>query len=344
MKTRRATCVWTMAALVFAAGMPAEAQTADAFYKSLKEFTVYIGSTTGGGYDQYGRLYARHIGRHIPGSPTVIPRNMPAGGGRAVMNYVFTVAAKDGSAVGTTLRNVPFDPLMGVPETKIDPEKLTWIGSMNAETSLCVSWYATPFRTVDDIRNQEILVGSSGPSAADATHVKLLNAVAGTKMKIVPGYAGSTEVHLAMERGEVDGRCGFGWDSIVSRYKQWLDEKKINLLVQFAIDKHPDLPDVPWIMDLARTEADRQMAALALGPNKMGRPLFGPPNIPSDRVAFLRDSFVATMKDPELRADAKKMQIDVDYMDGAATEALYRQLYATPKPVVEATQAIMEGK
>ena len=132
--------------------------------------------------------------------------------------------------------------------------------------------------------------------------------------------------------------------SIVSRYKQWLDEKKINLLVQFAIDKHPDLPDVPWIMDLARTEADRQMAALALGPNKMGRPLFGPPNIPSDRVAFLRDSFVATMKDPELRADAKKMQIDVDYMDGAATEALYRQLYATPKPVVEATQAIMEGK
>lgn len=326
----------------------AQAQTASPavteFYKGLKEFTVYIGSTTGGGYDQYGRLYARHIGRHLPGNVTVVPRNMPAGSGRAVMNYVFTIAPKDGSAVGTTLRNVPFDPLMGVSETKIDPERLTWIGSMNAETSLCVSWHTTPFHTVDDIRDREIQVGSSGPSAADSTHAKLLNAVAGTKMKIVLGYSGSTEVHLAMERGEVDGRCGLGWDSIVSRYKQWLDEKKIYLLAQFAIDKHPDIPNVPWIMDLARNEEGRQMAALSLGPNKMGRPLFAPPDIPAERVTFLRDSFVATMKDPELRADAKKMEIDVVYMDGAATEALYRQLYATPRPVVEATRAIMEGK
>lgn len=322
----------------------AQAQSAANFYKGLKEFSVFIGSTTGGGYDQYGRLYARHVGRHLSGNVTVVPRNMPAGSGRAVMNYVFTIAPKDGSAVGTTLRNVPFDPLMGISETKIDPERLTWIGSMNAETSLCVSWHTTPFHTVEDTRNREILMGSSGPSAADATHVKLLNAVAGTKMKIVPGYSGSTEVHLAMERGEVDGRCGFGWDSIVSRYKQWLDEKKIYLLAQFAIDKHPDIPDVPWVMDLARTETDRQMAALALGPNKMGRPLFAPPDIAADRVAFLRESFVATMNDPELKADAKKMEIDVVFMDGAATEALYRQLYATPKPVVDATRAIMEGK
>ena len=346
MTSLRKTCVCAAAFSVAAVTFmdPASAQSAADFYKGIKEFTVYIGSTTGGGYDQYGRLYARHIGRHLPGTAPVVPRNMPAGSGRAVMNYVFTIAPKDGTAVGTTLRNVPFDPLMGINETKIDPERLTWIGSMNAETSLCVSWHTTPFHTVADTRNGEILMGSSGPSAADATHVKLLNAVAGTKMKIVPGYSGSTEVHLAMERGEVDGRCGFGWDSIVSRYKQWLDEKKIFLLAQFAIDKHPDIPDVPWVMDLARTETDRQMAALALGPNKMGRPLFAPPGIPADRVAFLRETFVATMNDPELRADAKKMEIDVVYMDGAATEALYRQLYATPKNVVDATQKIMDGK
>jgi len=319
-------------------------QTAADFYKGVKEFNVYIGSTTGGGYDQYGRLLARHIGRHLPGKTTVVPRNMPAGSGRAVMNFIFGIAPKDGTAVGTTLRNVPFDPLMGVAETKIDPERLTWIGSLNAETSLCVAWHTTPFRTVDDLRNKEMLVGSSGPSAADATHVKLLNKIAGTRLKIVPGYNGSTEVHLAMERGEVEGRCGFGWDSIVSRYKNWLDEKKIALLVQFAVDKHPDLPDVPWIIDLAKTEADRQMAMLALGPNKMGRPVFAPPDIPADRVAFLRAAFEATMKDADTRADAAKQKIDIDYMTGAATEALYRQLYATTKAVVAATRSIMEGK
>jgi len=337
-------CASVLITTVIAFNCDARAQAAVDFYKNLKEFNVYIGSTSGGGYDQYGRLYVRHIGRHLPGNTTVVPRNMPAGSGRAVMNYVFTVAPKDGSAVGTTLRNVPFDPLMGVAETKIDPERLTWIGSMNAETSLCVSWHTTPFHTINDAFTKEMLVGSSGPSAADSTHVKLLNAIAGTKMKIVPGYKGSTEVHLAMERGEVDGRCGFGWDSIVSRYKNWLDEKKIYLLAQFAIDKHPDLPDVPWVMDLAKTEADRQMAELSLGPNKMGRPLFAPPGIPADRVKFLRESFVATMNDPELRADAKKMEIDVDFMDGAATEALYRKLYATPRAVVEATQKVMEAK
>jgi tripartite-type tricarboxylate transporter receptor subunit TctC len=343
------TCV-RVAMLVAGMGIavPASAQTAPPtaadFYKGLKEFNVYIGSAPGGGYDQYGRLLVRHIGRHLPGNTTVVPRNMPAGSGRAIMNFIFAIAPKDGSAVGTTLRNVPFDPLMGVTETKMDPERLTWIGSMNAETSLCVSWHTTPFHTIDDVRAKEMLAGSSGPSAADSTHVKLANAVAGTKMRIVSGYNGSGDVHLAMERGEVDGRCGFGWDSILSRYKSWLVEKKINLLAQFAIDKHADLPDVPWIMDLARTEADRQMALLSLGPNKMGRPVFAPPEIPAERVAFLRQAFIATMEDPELRADAKKMEIDVVYMTGAATETLYRQLYATPKPVVEAARAILEGK
>ncbi|MGE5540317.1 MAG: Bug family tripartite tricarboxylate transporter substrate binding protein [Gemmatimonas sp.] len=323
----------------------AQAQpAAPEFFKNLKEFNVYIGSTAGGGYDQYGRLLARHIGPHLSPATTVVPRNMPAGSGRGVLNFIFSVAPNDGSAVGTTLRNIPFDPLMGIAETKIDPERLTWIGSLNAETSLCVSWHATPFRTIDDLRRKEILMGSSGPSAADSTHVKLLNKVAGTKMKIVPGYLGSSEVHLAMERGEVEGRCGLGWDSIVSRYKSWLDEKKINLLAQFAIDKHPDLPDVPWIMDLATTEADRQLVMLALGPNKMGRPVFAPPDMAADRVAFLRAAFVATMNDPELRADAKKMAVDVDYMTGEATEELYRQLYATPKSVVDDARAIMEGK
>ncbi|MFN4283558.1 MAG: Bug family tripartite tricarboxylate transporter substrate binding protein [Alphaproteobacteria bacterium] len=307
----------------------------------FKEFSVYIGSSTGGGYDQYGRLLARHIGSHLPGKPTVIPRNMPAGSGRAVMNYIYNVAPKDGSAIGITLRNVAFDPLMGVEGSQFEAGKLTWIGSMNSETSICVAWKAAGFKGLDDIKAKTILMGSGGPSASDSIHAKLLNKVAGTKMKIIEGYQGSTEVHLAMERGEVQGRCGLGWDSILARYKKWLDEDKVVLLAQFAVDKNPDLPNVPFVMDLATTTEHRQMLELMLGPNKMGRPVFAPPGLPAERVAMLRRAFDATMADKALIADGEKMSMGADFMTGQDVAAMVAKLYATPKDVVEQTVEIM---
>jgi len=337
---RISACLLAIALLLPAGGAAAQQGSSDSFWG--KELSVYIGSTPGGGYDQYGRLLARHIGRHLPGNPSVVPRNMPAGGGREVMSYLYNVAPKDGTAIAITLRDVGFDPLLNAgTAAKYDALRLTWLGSMNAETSLCVSWATAPFRSLQDTMQHEIIMGSSGPDASDSVHPRLLNQIAGTKFKLVEGYQGSTEVHLAMERGEVQGRCGLGWDSIVSRYKQWLDGKKIVLLVQMALDKHPDLPNVPFVMDLARTERDRQIASLVLGPNKMGRPIFAPPGLAPERVRILREAFAATMRDPQLKADADKMRVPIEWLSGADTEALVKRLYATPPEVIAATRKLL---
>ena len=307
-----------------------------------RQISLYIGSTTGGGYDQYGRLLARYLGRYLPGAPAVVPRNMPGGGGREVMNYIAAVAQRDGSAIAVTQHDVPFDPLLnGGEAARFDAPSLTWIGSMNSEVSLCVSWAAVPVRALADLRSRPLIVGSSGPDSASAIRARLLNRIAGTRLKLVEGYPGSTEIHLAMERGEVEGRCGLAWDSILSRYRSWLDQKQIVLLVQLAIDKHPDLADVPFIMDLAAGEPERQMAALILAPNKMGRPFFAPPGLPAERAQLLRRAFEDSMRDPALRADAAKMDLEIDWITGAETEALVKRLYATPAEVVQATRAIL---
>ena len=238
---------------ILAAG-GAAAQPATDFYKG-KQIDMFIGTPAGGGYDQYGRLLGRHMSKYIPGNPNIVFRNMPAGGGRQAMNHVYNVAPADGTAIGITIRSIAFDPLFGETATMVDALKLTWIGSLNNEIPVCVSWHTSPFRTVDDIRKAEMVVGSSGQTAADSIHAKLLNQIAGTKIRIIHGYNGSSAVHLAMERGEVQGRCGLGWDSIVSRYDRWLKDKQISVLAQFGLTKHPDIPHVPLILDLAKNDA-----------------------------------------------------------------------------------------
>lgn len=306
------------------------------------EFGIYIGSAPGGGYDQYGRLLARNIGRHLTGTPTVIVRNMPGGGGREAINYIYNVAPRDGTAIGTTLRNVPLDPLLGNAEiTKIDAMRITWIGSMNSDVNVCVSWASAPVKSIADAQAMPLIVGSTGASSANAILAKLLNAVADTKLKIVEGYKGSKEISLAMERGELQGTCGVTWDEVKSIYKSWLDEHKVVVLAQFATEKHRDLPDVPFIMDIAKNEADREMATLVVGSNKMGRPFFAPPDLTTARVQMLRTAFDATMADPQLLADADKMGLSVETMNGADVEALIKRLYQTPKPVVDATRKIL---
>lgn len=307
-----------------------------------KEHSVFIGSTPGGGYDQYGRLLARHMGNHLAGEPKIVPRNMP--NARQLVAHIYNIAPKDGSAIAIVTRNTVFDPLYHKEDFKFDAVRMTWVGSMNSETSLCVAWHTAPSKTVAQMQAKEVVFGSGGPSTSDSINGKLLNEVAGTKLKIVEGYPGSTEVHLAMERGEVSGRCGLGWDSIKSRYKRWLDNKQIALVAQFAIDKHRELPDVPFIMDLAKTEEHRQLASLILGPNKMGRPVFGPPGVPADRAKALREAFAATMKDEQVRAEAQKARIELEWMSGEDEEALVKKLYATPKPIIERLRKIMATK
>lgn len=330
------------------AAFAGESSAAD-FYRG-KELALYIGSDTGGGYDEYGRMVGRYLAKHLAGSPAFVPRNMPGAGGRRAFSYVFNVAPKDGTAIGTTLRTIPFDPILRSNEAfDYDATKVAWLGSANSEVSLCVTWHTVPVKTIEQARTRELVFGSSGPSSNETLQSLLLNSVAGTNIRVVQGYKGSTEIHLAMERGEMMGRCGFGWDSIQSRYSGWLKEKKINLLVQLALKKHPDLPDVPFIMDYATSDESRQIVELMIGPNEMGRPFYAPPGTPADRIAELRTAFEAALKDEGLLAEASKSSLGIAAMTGEDVAVMVKRIYMTPKPVQEKVVALLgkvegEGK
>lgn len=311
------------------------------FYKG-RRIELLVGSESGDGYDTYARLLTRHLGRHIPGEPSFIVKNMPGGGGRPAVNHIYSILPRDGSAFGASLRNIPFDPLYGVDAVKIDATKLGWIGSLNSEVSLCVVWHDKGVRTIEDARAKQLLMGSNGPSISDSIHARLLNRLAGTKLKVVLGYPSSNAVHVALERGEVEGRCGLTYDSLISRYAHWVKEKKVVILAQFAAAKHPDLPDVPFILDYAKTEADRQIVDLLLAPNEMGRPYFAPPGIPADRLETLRRGFDAAAKDPQLIAEATKQNLAVRPMSGEAIATMVQRVYATPRPVVEIAKKIVD--
>lgn len=317
----------------------AQAQSPAEFYKG-KTIDVIVGSLAGGGYDQYARVLARYMPAHVPGNPQMVVKNNPGGGGRTAMNQVYSVAPKDGTAIGITTRNVTWDPLYGE-VSSFDPLKLNWLGSLNSDTSLCVVWHTTPHKNLDALKANEVLMGSGGPTISDSVHVKLLNQIAGTKLKLVLGYKGSTDVHLAMERGEVQGRCGLTWGSIQARYGHWMAERKITPVAQFALKKEPDLPSVPFIMDIAKTQDEKQMIELLLAANEMGRPFFAPPGVPKDRVDALRAAFVATAKDPAFIAETKKQKMELQLMTGEEVEALVKRVYATPKPIVEMAKKIV---
>lgn len=342
MEFRRRTFPLLMAAGVAALASSAQAQTAGEFYKG-KQIDIIVGSLAGGGYDQYARVLARYMPAHIPGNPQMVVKNNPGGGGRAAMNQVYNVSAKDGTVIGITTRNVTWDPLYGEQVT-FDPTRLNWLGSLNSDTSLCVVWHTTPHKTLAAVKANEVLMGSGGPTISDSVHVKLLNQIADTKLKLVLGYKGSTDVHLAMERGEVQGRCGLTWGSIQARYGHWMAEKKISLLAQFALNKNPDLPDVPFIMDIARTPQQKQMIELLLAANEMGRPFFAPPGVPRGRVEALRTAFVATAKDPKFIAEADKQGMELQLMTGAEVESLVTRVYASPREIVEMAKQIVASQ
>jgi tripartite-type tricarboxylate transporter receptor subunit TctC len=310
--------------------------------QEFKEISLYIGSAPGGPYDAYGRLVARHLGRHWPGHPNVVVQYMPGASGRRVMGYIYNVAPKDGSALATVQRALAFDPLMGV-DSSFDSDKVGWLGSANSETNVCIVWHTSPVQTIEDVRTRGMVVGSSGPSSTDSIYPNVLNALHGMKIKVVEGYKAATETHIAMERGEVDGRCGISWDTLQALNADWLRDKKVRILVQIGLDKVAELKDVPSVFDLSTNEEERQIWRLWAAPNKMGRPFFVPPGLPPERLDVLRRAFDATMKDPELIADAARMNLAVDAITGEQVVDLLKQVYATPKAVVEKAALASKG-
>lgn len=325
------------AATVIGIALPvlaATAQTKDDFYKD-KNVELYIGYSSGGGYDVYARLLARHMDRHLPGKPTLVVKNMPGAGSLVLANWLYGAAPKDGTAFGTVGRGVAFDPLLGSDKAKFDPTKFNWIGSMNDEVSVCVAWHTSGITSFEQLMDQKLVVGGTGPTADTDQFPKVLNGTLGTKFDIITGYPGGNDISLAMERGEVKGRCGWSWSSIVATRKDWVDQGKIKILVQLSTAKHPDLPNVPLIMDFAKTPEQKQILKLVFTRQAMGRPFVAPPGVPKERVAVLRDAFMATLKDKQFLADAEKMKLEINPVSGQKVQELIQETYATPKPVAD---------
>ena len=324
-----------VAAAILALGAAAQAQSPADFYKG-KNVDLTIGYSAGGGYDVYARLLARHMGRFIPGNPAIVPKNMPGAGSLGLANWLYNVAPKDGTAFGTIGRGTAFDPLLGSTKAQFDAAKFNWLGSMNDEVSVCVSWYTTGITSLEQVKHNELTVGGSGQAADTDQFPKVLNATIGTKFRLVTGYPGGNDVDLAMERGEVMGRCGWSWSSVVATHKSWIDEHKINVLVQLSLSKHPDLPNVPLAMDLANNDEQRQIFKLVFARQPMGRPFLAPPDVPSDRVSVLREAFMDTMKDGDFLAEAEKMKLEINPVAGDAVQEIVQDVYKTPKPIAAA--------
>src|SRR5215468_9437611 len=334
-------CRLLVAAVMLGTVVPsaAPAQSVEDFYKG-RTITLAIGFDTGGGYDIYGRLLSRHMGRHIPGRPNIVVQNMPGAGSLRAAQHLFSLAPKDGTALGTFGRQMGIAPLLGT-SAQYDGTKFTWIGSITNEVSTCVAWHTATVKTWNDMQEKEITFGGDGPGADPDIFALLYRNVFDAKIKLVSGYHGTTPIILAMERGEVEGLCGYSWSTIKSKHQPWLRDKKINILVQAALKKEDDIPDVPLVLDMAKTEEQRQILKLFLTSQETARPFAAPPGVPADRAAALRAAFDATMKDAEFLAEAKKLNLDVNPLAGKTITDLLVELYATPKNVLEkAAQAV----
>ena len=331
----------TMAAMLVAAPACGWAQSPAEFYKG-KNIDLLIGYSVGGGYDLYARVLARHLGKYIPGNPTVLPKNMEGAGSLRLANWLYNVAAKDGSAIGIIGRGTGFDTLLGNKSAQFEAPKFTWIGSANNEVSICVAWHTTGITKFEDMLNKELVVGGTSASADTDQFPRITNGVLGTKMRVITGYPGGNEVGLAMERGEVQGRCGWSWSSVKSTHQQWYDQKKFHILVQLALSKHPELPNVPLIIDLAKTDEQRQILKLIFARQVMGRPFLAPPGIPAERAAVLRKAFMDTMKDKDFLVEAEKAQMEITPVPGEQIERLVREIYATPPDIVQKAAALLK--
>jgi tripartite-type tricarboxylate transporter receptor subunit TctC len=295
----------------------------------------------GGGYDIYARLIARHIGRHLPGNPQVVPKNMEGAGGMRLANWLYGAAPRDGTVIGATSRSMAFEPMLGSKTAIYDSTRFNWIGSANDEVSVCVSWHTSGVTSFAAVQMRELTVGAAGVADDTYQFPSLLNNMFGAKFKIVTGYPGGNELNIAMERGETQGRCGIPWSTVKATQQAWLDGKKINLLMQFSLAKHADLPDVPLVTDLATTDEQRQILRIIFGRQVLGRPYAAPPGVPGDRVAALRKAFMETMTDREFLAEVERAKFEITAVSGEKIQSLVQEIYAVTPPAVAARAAAM---
>ncbi len=328
-----------VAAMLPAASAPA--QTPESFFKG-RQITFLIGAGAGGGYDAYFRTFARYVVRHIPGAPTIVPKNMPAASGLAAANTLYTSAERDGSTIGAFPNDIPMDPLFGNPGARYDAQKLNWLGSIGKLENVCATWITSPIKTIAQAREREVIVAAAAATSNSAIMPKVLNALLGTKFKIVSGYDPGSGMTLALESGETEGVCGLSWSTIKAARPHWITDHKLNVLVQMGLAKLPELPDVPAALDLVSDPVKKQVLELILTRQEIGRPVAAPPGLPADRLELLRRAFDETMKDPEFLAEAQKLQLEIEPLSAHEIDTLLASAFATPKAIVAQAAELIE--
>jgi tripartite-type tricarboxylate transporter receptor subunit TctC len=313
---------------------PATAQPAGQSFYAGKQLTFITGSAVGGGYDLQARLVARHLGRLLPGNPTVIVQNMPAAGSLAAANYIYNTAPKDGTAIALIQRGMLLAKLNNPNGVRFELDKLNWVGSLNSEVGLAFAWHTAPHRTAKDLFEKELIVG--GHTGVDPeTTPRLYNALLGTKFKIITGYSGTTDIGLAMERGEVEGIGDWSWTSLKKQRPDWLRDNKIRLLMQGALQKDPELPNLPLALEFVKNETDRKVMELYFTQKTVARPVIAPPGLPAERLAVLRTAFNALAKDQEFLADAEKSNLEVAPLPSEAVDKVIALIATTPPEIAE---------
>ena len=334
---------WTIAAAAIAIslGASAGAQAPEAFFKG-RQITFLIGAGAGGGYDAYYRTFARHVVHHIPGEPTIVPKNMPAASGLAAANTLYTAAERDGATIGAFPNNIPMDPLFGNPGARYDPRKLNWLGSIGKLENVCATWITSPVKTIAQAREREVVVAAAAATSNSAIMPKVLNALLGTRFKPIMGYDPGSGMTLALESGETEGVCGLSWSTIKAARPHWIKDNKLNVIVQLGLAKLPELPDVPAALDLVTDPVKKQVLGLILLRQELGRPVAAPPGVPADRLEILRSAFDATMTDPQFLAEAAKLELEIEPLSAPEIDKLLADAFATPKPIVQEAAALIE--
>jgi tripartite-type tricarboxylate transporter receptor subunit TctC len=320
--------------LTIAVVTPETAFAQTPFYRG-KQINLLIASGAGGGYDAYARALARHMGRHIPGNPSIIPKNVPGAGGLIAANTLYNNTPPDGLTLGAMTNGAAMDPLFGETAARFDGQKFNWLGSIGKLENICVTWMGSPITKIEQAKRREISVSATGATGNSAIMPKIVNEFLGTKFKVIGGYSEGAGQTLALERGEVDGICGLSYSTLKAGRPDWFRDRKLNIILQIGLNKIRDLPDVPNAYDLVADPDAKRALQLILIRQEMGRPYALPPGVPADRVALLRQGFEDTLKDPQFIAEAEKLQLEIDPLTGAQISDLLKTAYSAPQPIVD---------
>jgi tripartite-type tricarboxylate transporter receptor subunit TctC len=323
--------------------LPADGQSVADFYKG-KTIQIVVGFGAGGGYDLYARALGRYLGKHVPGNPTVVVQNMEGASSVRAANYVYGGSPPDGTVIAAVNQNAAMYQVLGGAGAKYEAAKLQWLGSMANSNGMVYTWHTSGIKTLEDAKQKEVLVGAVGVQSDSVIFPNLINEMVGTKFKPITGYGGTTQIHLAMERGEVMGRGGSTWASLKTANASWIKENKINLLIQVGFTKEPDLPQVPLLLDLVKGDEAIGVVSVVSLPTAIGYGHWLAPGVPKDRIAALRTAYAAVLKDPEFVKETQKTRMDVRAQTGAEVESLVQQVTKTPKNVLDRAAQILKWK